>query len=573
MKLVSLTVENFRSISAARKIPISELTTLIGPNNEGKSNILRALAIGMNTLTYRRIATARRFLNPPITRRSIRRTRDLHMFNWESDYPLLLQNTNSQKRSTITLEFELEDSEIIEFKDKIGSNLNGTLPISFQFGKADADVFIAKQGRGQKVLNQKSHRITAFVADRVQFQYIPAVRTAAAAQRIVEELVHAELSKLEHDPRYSQALSEIADLQQPVLDVLASSMSTTMKRFLPQIRDVRLAADPLDRSMALSSSPGLLIDDGAETLLKYKGDGVQSLAAIAIMRHASEATDEAKDTIIALEEPESHLHPSAIREVRGVLQDLAARHQVVVSTHNPLFTSRINVPNNIIVHGNKAYPARSVKEVRDVLGVRLADNLSSAEVILLVEGDEDRVALTSVLSTYSPELGQELNSGRLSVDVLEGAGNLAHRARLHMDALCQVHAFLDDDKIGREMYKRAESEKILSAKDVNFARCGGKTESELEDLYSEQVYDDILLNECGKTLALRGRDKRKKWAERVRNLLGRTGKPYDGATMRAIKMRVSKAAGGLGWSAIHPSKRGPLESLANSLLSKLSTDP
>jgi predicted ATP-dependent endonuclease of OLD family len=54
MKLVSLTVENFRSITSARKIPISQMTTLIGPNNEGKSNILRALAIAMTSLLRHR---------------------------------------------------------------------------------------------------------------------------------------------------------------------------------------------------------------------------------------------------------------------------------------------------------------------------------------------------------------------------------------------------------------------------------------------------------------------------------------------------------------------------------------
>jgi hypothetical protein len=40
------------------------------------------------------------------------------------------------------------------------------------------------------------------------------------------------------------------------------------------------------------------------------------------MRHASEIAQDDKEVIVALEEPESHLHPRAIRELKGVLEDL-----------------------------------------------------------------------------------------------------------------------------------------------------------------------------------------------------------------------------------------------------------
>jgi predicted ATPase len=51
MRLVSFSVENYRSITKARRIPLAASTVLIGPNNEGKSNILRALSVAMLTLT------------------------------------------------------------------------------------------------------------------------------------------------------------------------------------------------------------------------------------------------------------------------------------------------------------------------------------------------------------------------------------------------------------------------------------------------------------------------------------------------------------------------------------------
>ncbi len=237
------------------------------------------------------------------------------------------------------------------------------------------------------------------------------------------------------------------------------------------------------------------------------------LAAVAIMRHASQTSHKNKEVIVALEEPESHLHPSAIRELRGVLRDLAERHQVVLSTHNPLFTNREHVESNVIVLKSKAYSAKSVKDVRNVLGVRVEDNLSSAEVVLLVEGDEDKIALTGILGGRSHTVRRELQSGRLSIDVLGGATNLTYRARLHSESLCQIHAFLDDDSAGRRSFEKASREGILAVRDVNFSKCGGKTEAELEDLYAEVVYEDVLRNECGLELPRRRPDKNKKWTE------------------------------------------------------------
>ena len=209
------------------------------------------------------------------------------------------------------------------------------------------------------------------------------MRTADAAQRIVEQLVADELSKIEDDQRYVQALADIEALQEPILEELSQSIADTMRGFLPQIANVKLSIETQDRSFALRGITEIYINDGVETLLEYKGDGAQSLAAVAIMRHASQTSHRNKEVIVALEEPESHLHPSAIRELRGVLRDLADRHQVVLSTHNPLFTNREHIESNIIVLKSKAYSAKSVKDVRGVLGVRVEDNLSSAEVVLL----------------------------------------------------------------------------------------------------------------------------------------------------------------------------------------------
>jgi putative ATP-dependent endonuclease of OLD family len=353
MKLISITVQNFRSISTARRIPISQLTTLVGPNNEGKSNILRALVIATNSLIQRRFRTPSRMSRVISVGRRRRARHD--RYNWETDCPLKLQNRRPHKGSTITLEFDLTEAEIDAFQKSTGSKLNGSLPISFFFGKESEEITIPKQGPGQKTLNNKADKIAQFVAEKIELQYIPAVRTAESALTIVEELVASELEKVENDDKYQQALADIAALQEPILEGLSNSITDTMREFLPHITQATIRISEDNRSVALRGISEFIVNDGAETNLDFKGDGVQSLAAIALMRHASQMKHQGKDVIIALEEPESHLHPLAIRQLRLVLMELSDRHQVVITTHNPIFTNRTDVHQNIIVSKNRAY--------------------------------------------------------------------------------------------------------------------------------------------------------------------------------------------------------------------------
>lgn len=567
MRLQSVTVENFRSITVARQIPISELTTLVGPNNEGKSNILRALVIAMNYLSVR--STYRQFAQYRLSSNIRRRRQNSYTYDWLTDYPLKLQSKSPDGGSKITLDLSLSREETEAFFHQFKCRLNGSLPIAISFFSNKEEVSIPKQGPGQKTLNAKANTIAEFVAKRIGVQYIPAVRNAESAQTIVNELVQSELAHIEKNDLYIQAMRDIAALQQPILDQLSASVTTTLRNFLPNIRQARIAISERDRSFALSAISTILIDDGAETLLEYKGDGVQSLAALALMRHVSETKHADMDMVIALEEPESHLHPTAIRGFRAVLMELSRNHQVVITTHNPIFTNRSDVKQNIIVNKNRAYAADSVKQVRDVLGVRLGDNLTTAEVVLIVEGEEDRIALASILASMDSVLESELKSGRLAIDVLGGASNLSHRIRLYSESVCRVHAFLDDDRAGRQAVEAARSEGLIDTDSLNLAVVGGKLEAELEDLYKSEIYSDILIHEIGLNLVRQGPDRDKKWSDRVKGLLHRAGKPRDDSTLLSVKIKVARAVAECGKEAIHENKIGPIESLKNSLLNKL----
>jgi hypothetical protein len=495
--------------------------------------------------------------------------RSAKYYNWEKDFPVVQQRRYPNGASEFVLEFELDPNELVDFRNEVGSRLNGNLPIRIALGHDGIKVDVAKQGRGGRTLTQKSALVADFIKRRLDFQYIPAVRTAKSAQDVVDGMLEAELQAVEGDPKYSEALEEIARLQQPVLDRLSKAILGMLRQFLPAIRDVRVRIASEARIQALRRSE-IIVDDGTPTHLTYKGDGVQSLAALALMRHSSETTSRGKHLILALEEPESHLHPSGIHGVKRVLQELASSQQIVLTTHCPLFVDRTDIPANILVTNNTARSARDVREIREILGVRASDNLRHAELVLVVEGTEDEIALQALLPASSEPLRKALAEGTIAIETLNGASNLAYKVGLLSDALCDCYCFLDHDNEAKASFDKARVQGLLTDADATFAVCNGMKESEIEDMYELAVYEQPILNKFGVNLATTPKfHSSKKWSDRLREAFAQQGKVWDDRIEKEAKRAVAEAVASRPNDALNSHKRSAFDALVASLEARL----
>ncbi len=148
MKLVSFSVTNYRSITTAYKLPIRQATILIGPNNEGKSNILRALVTALEILrNLGRFRIARgRFLSQNIYRGA---------YEWSKDFPVTLQEKNPGGESTFNLEFELTMEEVDQFAEEVKSSLNGTLPVQLTLGQKEPGFPCSEKRTGCSCLDKQ----------------------------------------------------------------------------------------------------------------------------------------------------------------------------------------------------------------------------------------------------------------------------------------------------------------------------------------------------------------------------------------------------------------------------------
>ena len=554
MQLVNFSVSNYRSITAAHRITFSNVTVLIGKNNEGKSNLLRALQAAMELLTRHSL---------PDLRRSRIAYGEEEPYIWKRDFPVQLQDRRSSTQTTLKLEFLLNDAEILEFKSEIGSNLNGSLPLEIKVGKDhNPTIRLVKSGKGTKVLNQKSSTVAKFIASRIHFNYIPAIRTDSAAIELISNMLSQELRALEKETSYLEALETIAKLQQPILTELAQRVQGPLKEFLPSINAVTIEISDSSRRFALRRDISVIIDDGTPTSIEHKGDGVKSLAALGLLK-SQNARGGA--SVLAIEEPEAHLHPSAIHQVNEIIQSIAATTQVILTTHNPLFVDRANIRANIIVSDGSALAAKNVAAIRDVLGVKASDNLTNANFALVVEGEEDAIALRAILPTLSEKLGKALRTNLLVVEAIGGAGNLSYKLSLLKTSLCAIHILLDGDEAGKQAFERAERDSLATVASCTFVSCRGMQNAEFEDCIEVATYKDAILTQLGVDLAsasFRGNDK---WSRRFKATLVEQGKPTHDGIMAAAKYIVANAVAKSPKTALNEHKRNSIDALVASL--------
>lgn len=555
MLLKQFSVTNYRSITSAHKIPINETTVLIGKNNEGKSNILKSLQVAMSLLQEHANTNGRRARHTYLG--------DNKLYEWKRDFPIQFQDRKQNTQTIFKLEFSLDEIEVAEFKSEIGCNLNGNLPLQIKIGKEnETEINVVKTGKGTKRLTSQSAKIAQFIASKIYFNYIPAIRTDGEALELIGAMVSRELRSLEKEPKYIEALETISNLQKPILNNIAQKVQEALTEFLPSIKNVNIAIPDSVRRIAFRRDFNLIIDDGIPTEIEFKGDGVKSLAVLGLLKSHNSRNGA---SILAIEEPESHLHPAAIHQVNEIIQSLSKTYQVLLSTHNPLFVNRDSPKSNIIVDSGSAMPAKNISAIRELLGIKASDNLTNANYVLVVEGAEDLVALKGLMPALSEKIGKSLKNNMLVIEEISGAGNLSYKLSMLKNSLCITHVLLDDDDAGRKAYKKASSDGLANVQNTTFVKCQGMTESEFEDCINVNLYKDEILIQFGVDLSygrFKGTDK---WSTKMEKAFFHHGKHWDDAVLMSIKYTVASLVSKKPKEALDANKRSSIDAMIASI--------
>lgn len=562
MRLVGFSVENYRSITKTEYIPTSNFTVLIGQNNEGKSNILAALVTAMQMIRYHAQESD-----------DIDEFGGDNPYSWTRDFPIQFQKKPGTKITTFRVEFFLNEDERALFKNEIGVSLNGHLPISITIQRNEEPSFkVVKSGKNTKSLERKSAKIADFIGKRITINYIPTIRTEEESSKIIQRMLSLEMAKLEKDEEYKQSIELINRKQFDIFGKLSENLTASIKYFLPQVKSIEVKTRPSAQIRAIRSAPAIFIDDGTRTNIRHKGDGIKSVVALSLFQQ--QQTQDDLFTILAIEEPESHLHPGAIHSLRQVLQSMSSEKQIFITTHCPSLVNRDDVASNIIVKSNKATSAKKISEIREVLGVIPSDNLMNASLALLVEGADDKIVLDAYFKHNSSTIHNQIKTGNLIIEAIGGASKLPYKTSLTANEICSVHTFLDHDREGISARDKAIEQGTLKVSQSNMAACQGLDESEFEDMFLPSAYTTEFIAEYGVDLNRpEFKDKRKKWSDRVKACFVASTKPWGDRIESESKLFVAKLIASkieIGIDVLHPHRGKPLKELVLALEQRLS---
>ena len=199
--------------------------------------------------------------------------------------------------------------------------------------------------------------------------------------------------------------------------------------------------------------------------------------------------------LIAIEEPENHLHPKLQKTFVGAVKELVgSQKQIFLSTHSPFIFDRVNLSSIWFVYKDglegKVQNISSLEGISNILqqlGVKPSD-LLLANGILIVEGPTDK----DVYTDWARKLGKPFESASIVVIDVEGAGNIKkYLSSEAVQSTCiKTYALYDahsESTIRKAVKGRVPDENILDLK-----------KGDIEDYYPRE-----LVLEFAKELAIK----------------------------------------------------------------------
>ena len=343
MQINRVTVSNFRSIKHA-EIELGATTVLIGPNNAGKTAILEAIRIA---LTQRWGQRGTGFT--------------------EYDVHLCATRTDPKVGDPVTIEVEMQVSVANEWPEELHETLADIIQLNPLSGQASIILRVScawDAGEESYVpkwefLNVDRNPLAGKGARATNFQeffaflpvfYLNALRDAGDEFSERSQFWGRLLRTVQIPEALEKKSVRIFNLlntkllaADPMLGDLETSLSDISRvaaTGTPGQANLRVL--PLNTWDLLSKAEVIYQTDGARPWLPLvrHGQGVQSLSVMFLFRSfvellLAELYRAESTPVLAMEEPETHLHPQASRSLFQHINTLQG--QKIVSTHSPYF--------------------------------------------------------------------------------------------------------------------------------------------------------------------------------------------------------------------------------------------
>lgn len=347
MKLREVTIKNFRCLFDIT-VPLSDTTVLVGENNSGKTTLLDALKIAL-----------------PRSQPSRGNPFD------EYDYSMSKIGDSPQSSEGIIIELWFREDKSAEWPGSLVQTLNEIiqtdpikdihsigLRLSSKYNLPTKELvtiweFLTLDGQPLGGKGASPTNLGRFFS-YIRLFYLSALRdsdtefssrsqfwgrilrdlkiTEEQRKTLSEELAKLNADLLNADPRLERVRATLDKTQE--IMALGSGQKTSIQ------------ALPLKPWDLMSKSEVVINARGSEVEfpLSRHGQGVQSLAVLFLFQSYIDVLlkptfQPETEAILALEEPEAHLHPQATRALATNLDEV--KSQKIVSSHSPYFIQEI----------------------------------------------------------------------------------------------------------------------------------------------------------------------------------------------------------------------------------------
>ena len=441
MEISTVRISNFRSIKSV-EVHLSNTTVFVGPNNSGKTAILDAIRIAL-------------------TRRWGQRGTGFT----EYDVHLCDDRKDPRVGAPVEIEMEIREPAAGEWPEAVQNELADIINVN---PKTDASSIVMKVSCAwdgseesyiprweflnseRKPLSGKGARATNL---QEFFQYIPVFYLEALRDVSDEYSSRSQFwGKL---LRTVQIPEELEKRSKRIFDLLN-------KKLLDADEKIKKLAEHLSRISDVAASDGLGaanlrvlplntwdILSKAEVIYQTEestpwlplirhGQGVQSLSVVFLFRAfieliMQELFRKESTPVLALEEPETHLHPQAARSLLNQIQNLPG--QKVITTHSPYFLQYVPFRDIRVVRNDAK--GTSVRSLEKFYRCRLPANaklseleLSSGGKIKYDDGTNELVVEGALQQTHYRKLLEVYNDAANKVRLHETIKDLYSRSSL-----------------------------------------------------------------------------------------------------------------------------------------------
>lgn len=407
MKLIELQIKNFGCIDEnGITIKIDDIVVLIGPNNVGKTTSIRAYEMFANSGTILKID-------------------DFYQNNENNPVEIAgvfgeITNEDKQQIGEKWIYKNNDKQDVIKYKwrwEKSGV-------------KGEKYSWYDKEGKWEKGgMGGWDSKIASCIP--VPLKISPFDDSIQLENKIVELLTSAVKENVKNDQsKVAKLLDQVNDLANEVKKQIAEELNKTTSRLQKNLNevfpehnvDIAPQADKIEVDKILATGTHLNVagNDGKYYPLANQGSGLQraflwsaieALADTGKMKSGRSTIESEKPKMLLVEEPESFLHPPAVRLAREALYKIAEldNWQVMITTHSPIFID-VSKPHTTIIRVEKNEGATKIfstekaqfsdKERERLQMIRnchpTINEFFFANKVILVEGDTEQVTFSQV---------------------------------------------------------------------------------------------------------------------------------------------------------------------------------